>query len=162
MGSHLLQPRYCCSKAMTDRGSTPSDPPSLADQGVGTTQVIDLADIDLSGALPEEARKVVPPPLPPEEIARASQSMPPPSHPSSAPQPQVAEASRSTRFYVVVLAACLVAFVVAGAVLARSMRTDAPAPALVVSAPSAKPAAARVITISPVEMTDDVDAGSAK
>ena len=152
---------------MTDSGSTPSNPPSLADQGVGATQVIDLADIDLSGALPEEMRKLVPPPLPPEEIARASQSMPPPSHHSSAPQAQVAQASRSTRYYVAVLAACLVAFVLAGAVIARSLRTDAPAPApalvvSAVSATSAKPAAARVITISPVEMTDDVDAGTAK
>ncbi len=155
---------------MTDSGSTPSNRPSLADQGVGATQVIDLADIDVSAALPEELRKLVPPPLPPEEIARASQSMPPPPRHSSAPQPQVAEASRSTRFYVGVLAACLVAFVLAGVVIARSMRTDAPAPApaLLVSAvsaasaASAKPAPARVITISPVEMTDDVDAGTAK
>ena len=148
---------------MTDRGSTPSPPPSLADQGVGATQVIDLADIDLSGALPEEERKIVPPPLPPEELARASQTAPPPSRQSSAPQPQVPEASRSTRFYVVVLAVCLVAFVVAGAVIARAMRSDAPpAPVPSASAASAKPTAARVITISPVEMTDDVDAGSTK
>ena len=147
---------------MTDSGSTPSNPPSLADQGVGATQVIDLADIDVSGALSEEVRKLVPPPLPPEEIARASQSMPPPSHHASAPQPQVAEASRSTRFYIAVLAVCLALFVAAGAIIARSMRTDAPAPAPAASGPSAKPAAARVITISPVEMTDDVDAGTAK
>ncbi len=151
---------------MTDRGSTPSPPPSLADQGVGTTQVIDLADIDLSGALLQDERKPVPPPLPPEEIARASQSVPPPSHhaalhgQTSAPQPHVAEASRSTRFYVVVLVACLVVFVAAGAAIARSTRSDVHAPAPSASAAGAKPAAARVITISPVEMTDDVDAGT--
>lgn len=150
---------------MTDRGSTPSPPPSLADQGVGTTQVIDLADIDLSGALPQEERKLVPPPLPPEEIARASQSVPPPSDDAPRGQiralpPHVAEASRSTRFYVVVLVACLAAFVAVGAVIARSMRSDAPAPAPSASAAGAKPTAARVITISPVEMTDDVDAGT--
>jgi len=148
---------------MTDRGSTPSAPPSLADQGVGATQVIDLADIDLSVALPEEEKKVVPPPLPPEEIARASQIPAPlPSAPSQAPR-----APRSTSFYLTVVLACLVAFVAAGALIARSMRGAPPAagptaPGPTAAAASGKPAAGRVITISPVEMTDDVDAGSAK
>jgi hypothetical protein len=143
---------------MSDRGSTPSPTPTLADQGVGATQVIDLADVDLSVAL-AEARKVVPPPLPPEEILRASQAPPPPSL-----QPYVEEqqGSRSTRFYVAILAACLVAFVAAGAVIARSMRSDAPSPAPSASVAGAKPGAGRVITISPVEMTDDVDAGRTK
>jgi hypothetical protein len=153
---------------MSDRGSTPSDPPSLADQGVGTTQVIDLADIDLSGVLPEE-RRVAPPPLPPAELARASHlpSAPPPSfQPPQAPlsQAPAPASSRSTSFYLIVLAACLVAFVGAGALIARSMRGAPPAAASAAPvrpsspSPSASGApAARVITISPVEMSDDVD-----
>ena len=154
---------------MSDRGSTPSNPPTLADQGVGATQVIDLADIDLSGVLPEE-RRIVPPPLPPEEIARASQlpSLPPPSlQPSASMAP--APAGRSTGFYLVVLAACLVVFVGAGVLVARSMRGAPPAAAATLAAPTVPEAvattaapAARVITISPVEMTDEVDAGTAK
>ena len=161
---------------MADRGSTPSNAPSLADQGVGTTQVIDLADIDLSGL--DDERKLTPPPLPPEELARASQlpSAPPASQLPNAPlAPSVppAEAPRSTRFYLVVLAACLFAFVAAGALIARSMRgAPLPAPAALAPPPagasakpaaaSAKPAGPRVITISPVEMTDDVDTAKKK
>ncbi len=152
---------------MADRGSTPSNAPSLADQGVGTTQVIDLADIDLSGLGDE--RKLTPPPLPPEELARASQLPSAPLAPSVPP----AEAPRSTRFYLVVLAACLFAFVAAGALIARSMRgAPLPAPAALAPPPagasakpagaSAKPAGPRVITISPVEMTDDVDTAKKK
>jgi hypothetical protein len=148
---------------MSDQGSTPSTPPesgTLADQGVGTTQVIDLADIDLSGALPEE-KKVAPPPLPPEEIARASQPPPRSAAPASmqpASLPPEGPAGRSTRFYVTVLVASLVAFVAVGALIARSMRSAPPSAAA--SAASARPAAGRVITINPVEMTDDVDAGA--
>lgn len=152
---------------MSDRDSTPSSPPTLADQGVGTTQVIDLADIDLSGALPEdlsgklpESPRVAPPPLPPEELARASQA-PPAMRPSQAPQAPQAE-GRSTRFYVVVLAACLVAFVGAGALIARSMRSPSPPPGAVGAGGASAQPAPRVITISPVEMNDDVDGGAAK
>ena len=153
---------------MSDRGSTSSSPPSLADQGVGTTQVIDLADIDLSGALPEE-RKVAPPPLPPEELARASQApsaAPPSFQPSlsasAPPAASAAGATRSTRFYLVVLAACLLVFVGAGALIARSTRTPSPSPSpssAAAGGATAQPAG-RVITIAPVEMSDDVDASA--
>jgi hypothetical protein len=88
--------------------------------------------------------------------------------PSQAP-PAVqagAGAARSTRFYVGVLAVCLVVFVGAGVLIARSMRGPAPASPTPGAASTAGPAVAqpagRVITISPVEMTDDVDGGSTK
>jgi hypothetical protein len=144
---------------MSDRGSTPSNPPSLADQGVGTTQVIDLADIDLS-VLADE-RRGAPPPLPPDEVARAPHvpSAPPSfTHASLVPVAQVpAPSPRSTGFYVMILAACLVVFVGAGVLIARSMRAAAPSATVApAAAPSGKPAG-RVITISPVEMSDDVD-----
>ena len=116
----------------------------------GDTQVIDLADVDLSVLLPEaEQRRVAPPPLPPEEIARAS-VMPPSVSPSTAPAPAPAGTSG---FYVIVLAVCLVSCVAAGLAIARSMGRSSPSPS-----PSGS-GAARVITISPVEMNDDVDAG---
>lgn len=127
----------------------PSQSPPRA-PAPGETQVIDLADVDL--VLPEELKRIAPPPLPPEEIARASQAPPP----SGVPVPPVARIdteappARSSRVYVIVLAACLVTCALAGLAVMRSMRKSvAPAPA-----PSG-----RVITISPVEMNDDVDGG---
>jgi hypothetical protein len=114
---------------------------------------LDVDDVDLAEAAPG-ARGTAPPPLPAYVSA-------PPASPSLAPVPPDTAPPRGKLVYVLVLAACLAASIAIGAVWARSSApktaaVSAPPSAAASPAPSAAASAApKVITINPVDMSNE-------
>ncbi|MDB4936812.1 MAG: hypothetical protein JWP87_3784 [Labilithrix sp.] len=121
---------------------------------------LDVGDVDLAESAPKLPRVTAPPPLP-----ISAQASSPPAGPSIAPPSAAPPPPRSKLVYVLVLAACLVASIGIGAVWARSSAPK-PVAANVASAGAAAPvpspaasgsvsATPKVITINPVDMTNE-------
>ena len=127
------------------------DPPERSDPNA--TVELDMSDPDIAAVANPTSRRTGPPPLPPEELARASMpdAAPRPSTMSAPPPPK-----RST--YGVLLVVFLVVGLAGGAAVALTMRGKPTA-----AAPDAQPApatSATVIVVPTIDMNDDVDGGS--